>query len=238
MRYCIRIIFVFALLPLVVSCASQINGSLGRTGQAELAVGVFLQPRMTTLLRMLAAASGSATADGPILDGTAIAASMSAAPGIASVSFRNTSPVAIEGPVRISQIGDFLAPGSESGGFIVFEQGASGGRCIITLSRETGPRILSLISPEIAEYLNALMAPLATGELLSKAEYLDLINTVYGKSFADEISQSFIRASIEFPGPIQAVRGGTFQGRRADFAVPLPDLLVLETPLICAVTWQ
>ena len=227
-----------ALLPLVVSCASQINGSLGRTGQAELAVGVFLQPRMTALIRTLAAASGSSTADGPVLDGAAIAASMSAAPGIASVSFRNTSPAAIEGPVRISQIGDFLAPGSERGGFIVFEQGASGGRCVITVSRESGPRLLSLISPEIAEYLSALMAPLATGELLSRTEYLALVSAVYGRSFADEIAQSFIRASIEFPGPIQAVRGGTFQGRRADFAVPLPDLLVLETPLIWEVTWH
>jgi hypothetical protein len=200
---------------------------------------------MTALVRTLAAASGgeapapagSAGDAAPVLDGPAIARSMSAAPGVVSVSLANTAAAAVEGPLRVSPIGDFLAAGGK-GGFISFEQGGEGGRCTIAISRQTGPELLSLLSPEITDYLNALMAPLVTGETLSKPEYLALVSTVYGKAIADEISRSVIRASIEFPGPIRSVRGGAFSGRRANFDIPLPDLLVLETPLRYEAAWN
>ncbi|GHV95335.1 hypothetical protein AGMMS50293_16550 [Spirochaetia bacterium] len=228
------------------SCAAQIRGPLNADGSADLQIRASLEPRMAALIRSLSAVATGPAMDGPLLDGPAIAQSMSNAPGISSVSFSNTAPAAIEGPVRVSQIGDFLAAGgsapggstSGSSGFISFEQSSGRGRCSIGLSRETGPEILSLLSPEISEYLSVLMAPLATGEQISKAEYLELVSTVFGKALADEISRSTIRVSIDFPGAIQSVRGGTFSGRRAEFTVPLPDLLVLETPLSYEVIWK
>lgn len=222
------------IAALCTSCAARINGALGASGQAELYIRAVLEPRITALIRGLAAAGGAAL-DGPVLDGPAIAGSMSAAPGIASVSFRNTAPEAVEGPVKVSRIGDFLASGS---GFITFEQGRAGGRCVITISLDTGPRILSGISPEVADYLSILMAPLATGEALGKEEYLALVRSVYGGGIAAEISASTIRASVEFPGPVKSVKGGTFSGRRAEFLIPLPDLLVLERPLSYEVEWH
>jgi hypothetical protein len=236
---------LFFTLCVCVSCASQINGSLKGDGQADLDIHTALEPRMTALIRGLAIASGTvqpgAAMSAPILDGPAIAASMSSAPGVASASFKNTTPAAIEGPVKITRIGDFLAPAAAPGraSFIVFEQGApSGGRCTANLSLNSGPEILSLISPEISDYLAALMAPLATGEVLTRAEYLTLVGSVYGKGIADEIAQAFIRAYIDFPGPVQSVKGGTFSGRRAEFAIPLLDILALETPLSYEVVWR
>lgn len=225
-----------AFLPLF-SCAARITGSLQETSQAELVVHASLQPRMAALLRRLAAAAGSVSTDRPVLDGAVIAASLAAAPGIASASFRNTAPAVIEGPVQVSRIGELLAS-NRGVGFIQFEQGASGGRCLITLSRDSAPQLLSLLSPEFTACLGALMAPLATGEALGKAEYLALVGMVYGSGIADEISQSSIAVSVEVPGPVQTVRGGTFSGRRADFAIPLLDLLALETALTYELVWK
>jgi len=241
---------LFFTLCVCVSCASQISGSLKGDGQADLDIHTALEPRMTALIRGLAIASGTvqpgAAMSAPILDGPAIAASMSSAPGVASVSFKNTSPAAIEGPVKIARIGDFLAPAAAPGrvSFIDFEQSASlggassGGRCTANLSLSSGPEILALISPEISDYLAALMAPLVTGEVLTRAEYLALVGSVYGRGIADEIAQAFIRAYIDFPGPVQSVKGGTFSGRRAEFAIPLLDILALETPLSYEVVWR
>jgi len=235
-------LLVMAFLLLCVSCASQINGSLKGDGQADLQIYAALEPRMAALIGGLAAATGAAQPGAPILNGPAIAASMSSAPGIASVSLKNTTPAAIEGPVKIAKIGDFLAPSSKNARFINFEQNASGkaagGKCAINLNLDSGPEILSLISPEINDYLAALMAPLATGEVMTKAEYLMLVGSVYGRSIADEIARAFIRASIDFPGQVQSVKGGTFSGKRAEFAIPLLDILTLETPLSYEVTWQ
>ena len=226
---------------LCTSCAAQINGSLKGDGQADLQIRAALEPRMTALIGGLAAASGTAQPGAPILDGPAIAASMSAAPGVSSASFKNTAPAAIEGPIKIAKIGDFLAPdGSNKASFIVFEQnaGGGGGKCAINLSRDSGPEILALISPEISDYLSALMAPLVTGETMTKAQYLILVSSVYSRNITDEISKAVVRASIEFPGTVQSAQGGTFSGKRAEFAIPLLDILVLETPLSYEVVWR
>jgi hypothetical protein len=250
--FAILIFFLVSLL-FFTSCAAQISGSLKGDGQADLNIYAALEPRMTALIRGLSMASGMlqpGAMPAPILDGPAISASMSAAPGVASVSFKNTAPGAIEGPLKITRIGDFLAAGRANGSknlsFIDFEQNAaslgggasSGGRCSVNLSLSSGPEILALISPEISGYLAALMAPLATGEVLTKAEYLALVGSVYGRGIADEIAGAFIRAYIDFPGPVQSVKGGTFSGRRAEFTIPLLDILALETPLSYEVVWR
>jgi hypothetical protein len=161
---------------------------------------------------------------------------MSAAPGIASVSLKNTTPSGVEGNVRISKISDFLS--SKQSGFINFSQTSSGGRCEINISLDKGPQILESFSEDIAAYLNALMAPIASGERLSKREYLELITSIYSKGVSDEIAASRIRASIDFPGAVTAAKGGTFTGRRAEFDISLLDLLVLETPMTYEVTWR
>jgi hypothetical protein len=163
---------------------------------------------------------------------------MSTAPGVTSVLFRNTAPASIEGTIQISELNDFLAAADISRGvrrrFIVFEQGC----CEIYINRENGPVILGLLSPDITDYLNALMAPIATGENMSKTEYLELVSSFYNRTISNEIAGSRIRASIEFPGTITSVRGGTFSGRRAEFDIPLLDLLVLETPMVFEVQWR
>jgi hypothetical protein len=230
---CFLLFGVFAML--IFSCAARISGKLDQGSAGDFTAAIRLQPRISALIGSFQNLSGEKRAQ--IIDGPAISNSMSKAPGIALVSFKNTSDTSIEGPVKISKIGDFLA--SSGAGFIRFEPSSGGaGRCTINLRREQGPEILLFISPEITAYLEALMAPLATGEELSRAEYLELVGSMYGKGIADEISASTISASIDFPGQVQTVQGGTFSGARAEFQIPLLDLLVLETPLSYAVTWR
>jgi hypothetical protein len=238
MVYLKRESFLLCLLLVVLffSCTTRISGSLAPGGTGEFAISTSLEPRMAALIRTLVAMGGGGEF---ALNGEAIAQSMTTAPGVDSVSFRNTGPVAIEGLIKISKIGDFLAPAGGAKGFITFEEAKSGGgRLTINLNREVGPEILSLISPEVADYLSALMAPLATGEGMTKAEYLVLVSSVYGKVVADEISRSSIRAAIDFSSPVNAVRGGTYSGKQATFTIPLLDLLVLESPLAYEVTWK
>jgi hypothetical protein len=207
-------------------------------GQADLKIYAALEPRITRLLTALSAASGATQPGASILDGPAIAASMTAAPGVASASFANTTPTSIEGPVKIKNIGDFL--GSRfSGGFIRFVPNHPvGGRCTVTLNLKSGPQMLAYISPDIVAYLSALMAPLATGEAMTKKEYLELVASIYGSGIAEEISGAQLNVIIDLPGPVQSVKGGTFSGKRAEFAIPLADLLVLEKPLTYEVVWK
>jgi hypothetical protein len=234
-------LFLCLIVPSAVfsSCAARISGELKRGGAGDFTVSTNLEPRVSSLIRSFAAMAGGGTAAGaPVLNGEAISRSLSAAPGVESAGLRNTGPVSLEGPVKITNIQDFLAPARDKKGFIVLEEDTSGGRLSVTLNRDLGPDILSLISPEISDYLSALMAPIATGETLSKTEYLELVGSVYGKPIADEISGASIRASVDFPGQVRSVRGAGFSGRRVEFDIPLLDILVLESPLVYEVAWN
>jgi hypothetical protein len=208
-------------------------------GQADLGINAELKPNMSALIGRFAALSGTAKPGQPLLVGPALANSMTGAAGIASVSFANKTTSSIEGSVKISRINDFLSSGNISG-IIKFEQKNSAGEGFfsVNLSLASGPWVIGLISPEFGAYLNTLGAPIATGEVMTKAEYLTFVTSIYGKDIADEIAASSIRASVNFPGVIQRVKGGTFTGRKAEFEIPLLDILVLEKPLSYEVVWK
>jgi hypothetical protein len=173
---------------------------------------------------------------------------MAAAPGISGVSLVNINPTTVAGTIRIAQVDAFLAPPEGAAGstvlrrFIVYEprqlSPPSPGRLTLALARDSAPLVLSLLSEEVTAYLTALMAPAATGELLSKADYLDQVGWIYGRTVANEIAAARITATIDFPGPISGIRGGTFSGAQARFELPLVDLLVLEEPLEYEVRWR
>ncbi|MCL2184553.1 MAG: hypothetical protein FWB86_01690 [Treponema sp.] len=218
-----------------MSCAARIDGSIAANGSAVLSVNFSLQRGMTSLISRLSAAGGN---EGMVLDSASISRSLSAAPGVSSARLRNTSTNAIEGQVHISRISDFLSAAGR--GFITFEQRVpeTGGRCRVVIDRSTSPEIIKLLSSDICDYLNALMAPIVTGENISKEEYLELVSSFYNNQISGEIASSRINTYVEFPGTVRSVSGGTFSGRNALFDIPLLDLFVLETPLVYEVIWN
>ncbi|MDR0569214.1 MAG: hypothetical protein LBG87_08425 [Spirochaetaceae bacterium] len=229
---------------LFASCSGRVNGVLREDGSADLTLRASVEPRMAGLIRALSRLNNpSASASDPILNGPAIAASMSAAPGVKSASFRNTTPTSIEGTIAFTRVDAFLAiPGNQgAGAFVTYGQTSAGGRFRIALNRSTGPRLVAAVSPDVSVYLEALMAPVVTGEVVSKTEYLNMVRSVYGKPIADEIAAAKIQASIDFPRPIDTIRRGAVSSadkNRGEFTIPLLDLLVLESPLEYEVSWK
>jgi hypothetical protein len=220
------------------SCGASISGRLERGGGGDFTVSAALAPGAAGKLRDFLRLAQGNSGGGALLDASAIALSLSRAPGTASASFRNTGPVSLEGSVKIASLEEFLAP-SDGAGFISFqESSAGGGRISIVLNRQTAPAALAFISPDIIYNLMFLFAPIATGDELSKEEYLTQVTLVHGAATAAEIAEARILVSVEFPGPLVSVRGGIFSGRKAEFAVPLVELLVLEQPLSYEAVWK
>jgi hypothetical protein len=234
MKHILLSLLVFTFF---VSCSAQITGSLNIDASADLSLRAALEPRMAVLIRVLSRAGGG-TGD-QVIDGPAIGRSMAVAPGIKTASFTNVNSSTIEGTISLFRVDEFLALPSRAVAtrFITYEQSGAGGQITIHLDRSSGPQIIPLISRDVVDYLSALMAPVVTGETLSRAEYLSLVTTVYGKPVADEMAAARIRASIAFPAPVTAVKGGVASGNRAEFDIPLLDLLVLERALDYQVKW-
>ena len=231
-------LLILPLLTLFFSCAARIDGTIREGGSAEVSFQTSLEPRIIALIQSLRSFMGE-TPSTPILDGPAMGYSLASSPGISSVSIRNTSGTSLEGIIYISNIGDFLASPAGKGRFITYVEGRTPGSSslIITLDKDTTPELISRLSPEAVEYLEALFAPAVLGETSTKAEYLSLVSMIYGRAMADEITAARIRASVEFPRSVSSTHGGAASGRRVDFNIPLVDLLVLETPLRYEVIW-
>jgi hypothetical protein len=231
------VVFLGCALSLA-SCGGAVSGTLERGGTGDFKVSAALTPAVAGKIRDLMAFSQAGPAAGPLINGPEIALSMSGAPGVAQVSFRNTGPASLEGPVKISSIRDFLAPSGKAGFISYTENPGGGGRAAVTLNRETAPAALSMISPDLSYYLYFLFAPIVTGEPFGKDEYLAQVGLFHGPAVAEELAQARIQVSVEFPAPLTAVRGGTFSGRKAEFIIPLADLLVLEQPLSYEAVWK
>jgi hypothetical protein len=220
---------------LLLSCSGQADVAIRQNGAAEISLEFSLGAHSAALLRSFSALMGART--GPVLDGPALAASISGAPGVAGAELANRDPASIGGSITLTRIDEFLrfpAAPNEGLPFITWDRA---GKLAFFLDRETSPVLMALFSAEAGDYLSALMAPCATGDPLSREEYAALLGSVYGRALADEVSAARVGLSVEVPGTITAVRGGDFRGRRARFEIPLLDLLVLDRPLHYEVSW-
>lgn len=237
----------FALL--LSACSGRVSGSLRSDGSADLYLEISLESQMSALIRSISnlANRGSSPAgarEPPLLDGAAMARSISAAPGVTAVTMGNPNPSTVAGSIRISQVDQFLAfraSAAAENRFITYSPGLSRqmeSSMRIHLDRLNAPRLLALFSEDIRDYLSTLIAPVATGEVLGKEEYLNLVTSFYGKPLADEMAAAHITVVFGFPSPINSVKGGAFSGTQARFTIPLVDLLVLDVPLEYEVVWQ
>jgi hypothetical protein len=231
-----NLILVSAVLLLTLSsCSARIEGELFSGGAAELRLNLSLEPMTTALVRRLRAFVGD-NAEAPLLDAQALSRSMAALPGIGPLSLKNSSSSSINGTVSVLNLVDFL---STAGGsrVITYTEGRNESSITINLDRESGPALIARLSPEAEEYLSALMAPAILGDTSTREEYLDLIAMVYGRPLADEIDRSRILVFLDLPRPVTAVKGGTARRNRAEFEIPLTDILVMERPLEFMVSW-
>jgi len=229
---------VLSLSLVFFSCSAGINGEFQEGGTVNISIKTALEPRTISLIRSLRGFMGE-TDNTPILDGQSIGQSMAASPGVRAVSFKNTSTSALDGTVSISKVDDFLSADGSKTRLISYTEGREAGTSsiIISLDKESAPEIIAHLSSEVEDYLSALMAPAVLGESSTRQEYLALITAVYGRPLADEIAAARLKASIGFPRPVTTVRGGNAAGKRAEFDIPIVDILVLEQPLCYEVAW-
>jgi hypothetical protein len=239
-------LILMTALVLLTSCTGQINGVLREDGSADVTVQTNLQPAMAALAFSFSEADR-------LLDAASITKSLSASRGIKSAAFRSITGSSLVGTIDISNVNEFLSNTAiQDRRFVKFEQNGKTGKLEITLDRSFSPDLFALLSPDLPEYLSVLlMSPAAEEQwqyITTKADYLTELKTYYRnilprdkKKMADdlvaEIKAAQIHLAIDFPKPVRSVQGGRFSGKRAEFDIPLLDLLVLETPMRYVAEW-
>jgi len=233
------VLLLLALLIPLSACSARVDGRIAEGGTLSLTLETALQPKMATLMSTLSGAE----ADAVVLDAPGIAASLRGAPGVGAVDLRNPSPRGLAGTILVADLNRFLTASGPGGAqtrlrFLSYETQDSGGSLAVHLDRAGAPELLALLSPDVVDYLSVLMAPAATGEALSRDDYLDLVRSVYGEGIAAEMRSASIEVALAVPGAILTVQAGTFSGRRAVLTVPLLDILVLDRPFVYEIRWK
>ncbi|MFA6504981.1 MAG: hypothetical protein WCT14_02720 [Treponemataceae bacterium] len=234
--FVVRVSHPACILVLVASfvlfaCSARYDIVVGRDGSAQTDFSAFVGARTSNLISNLAGVSSSNKV--LVLDAVSISKALKASPAVSSVSLRNPDARSLSGTVAVSRFDRFL-----SSRFIRVEITASGGSVSFSLDRVIAPEVLASLSPEIGDYLSALMAPIATGENLGNDEYFALVSSVYGDGVAREIRESKVTLSLKLPGPAVSARGGIISGEKAEFTFPLIDFLTLEKPVRLEAFWR
>ena len=111
----------------------------------------------------------------------------------------------------------------------------------LTLSPATMRALYDSMDEQTRSYADLFMAPAFTGEQMSGEEYIALISSVYGSDLADEISTARMEVTLTAPKGSKVAscsrEDAKLSGRRAQFAIPLLDLLVMEKEQRYRISW-
>ncbi len=230
MKHSVVLLVLFPLLSFV-SCAARYDVALTAEGAASIELSASVGPRTANLIANLA---GTPAGDAvPLLDASEIGRALRSSAGVRAVDLRNRDPRSLAGRVSVDDFSRFLSPR-----FIRVERTGSGGRASIDLDRSSAAELLASLSPDIGDYLSALMAPVSTGDSMTAEEYVGLVSSVYGEGVAREIREARVLVSLDLPGEAFDVKGGTAAGRAAEFTLPLLDFLTLEKPISLGASWR
>ncbi len=114
----------------------------------------------------------------------------------------------------------------------------------LIFSPETIQGIVSSLPEETRELFDLLMAPVLTGEEMSRKEYVDLVGSVYGEELADEINSALFQVSLECPDnctikktALSNLNTAVTGLKKASFSIPLADFLCITKAWTFSITW-
>lgn len=226
------LLIVMALFFVLTSCSLSVVATLRPDRQVDIIYSGEVKPKVASLLQAFGGATQAESE--PLISATSVTASLEKIPELSSIMTKNLDPQGLEGKLSITN------PEKLSARFSFMDQTFGTDESVFNLriTRESAPELLALFSPEVRDYLDALMAPISSGETLTLTEYRSLLTSVYGKTIAQEIETSHVSLEIRVPGRVLRVVGGTSSGSRAVFVIPLQDLLVLQKPLLYQIAWK
>ncbi|MBP3710516.1 MAG: hypothetical protein J6I73_08980 [Treponema sp.] len=92
-------------------------------------------------------------------------------------------------------------------------------------SLETFTKLYESLPPSLQSYIDLFMAPIFSGDAMTKGEYLDLVASVYGKKLADEVAAARVKITMYGGNAKQA------------YTIPLVELLTATMQNVYSIAW-
>lgn len=134
-------------------------------------------------------------------------------------------------------------PGADE--FIVHSSEKGISTLAINLTPENIRKVVALLPAETAMYIDLLIAPVFTGEAMTKADYVDLISIAYGETMAEDLKNAFVTFEFSVPGKItKATLSNQYMGniyardKTIKTEIPLLNLLTDLSGTSCVINWK
>jgi hypothetical protein len=191
MKYSFTILF-FACVLLLAGCDTTVTVSADKKNGASFICSAAMGTAIEQTVRTVSGAQGSS----PLFNGSEIKKQMEAA-GFQNVSASDPSPSSLSLKGYISRLADGLP--AVPGAFTYSETPDGRHKLVFVLSARILKQAAALLPEKERSYTDLLMAPVFTGETMSKDEYLDLVSSVYGQSITEELKNSRLVIVMEAP---------------------------------------
>lgn len=202
-------IAAFVAFILFSSCGASIEIN-AENGSATIAYRASFGRAFIDLMRALSDDTTS-----PLFDAQVIQAQFRAS-GIDNAIVASSSDESLSISTRLPY--NSRNPLSQSG---CLEKSAQG--ITLTFSPKTLQALYVSLPPLVQSYIDLCMSPVFIGEKMARADYIDMVASVYGQALADELDAAHVTITL---------RGESANAVKKTRTIPLVELLTLDEPLV------
>lgn len=216
---------VLSICVIFTSCTTSVALDARTDKSGSVAMQTKLSPSVQTLIASLAGAESTEE----LFDAAQIRASLKAA-GFAVTGLKFPSKSALTVTAETKNITTMLR-GSKDFITVTSSNGINDMR--IKLSPENVRKAVAVMPEDTALYIELLIAPVFTGEVMSAQEYTDLIAIAYGEKIAQDLLKARVNLIYSIPGTI--ISAEMTNSKENDIAVK-DNTITMSIPLVTLLT--
>ena len=216
---------VLLICVIFTSCTTSVSLETRTDKSGAVAMQTKLSPSVQTLVASLAGVDSTEA----LFDANQIRASLKAA-GFAVTGLKFPSKSALTVTAETKNITTMLR-GSKDLLTVTTANGVNDMR--IKLTPENVRKAVAVMPEDTALYIELLIAPIFTGEVMSAQEYTDLIAIAYGDKIAQDLQKARVNLLFSVPGTILSAE--MTNSRENDIAVK-DNTITMSIPLVTLLT--
>lgn len=228
--------FLMFLSLLLISCAPRLSIVINEEETGSLSFQTETDSVVETPVRSIL----NLPEDVPLFDADAVTSSLISS-GIQITQLKIPGLAGLQFDAVISDISNAFPQVS---GAFSYKKESTKQSLTFTISPEILQSAVSFMPPETAEYIELLMAPVFTGEALTKEEYEELIDIVYGNTCGSAMKNSSMKISITTPTKVRetsisdtSMGSASYKDNQALFSIPFSVLLTKTEPTSFTIIW-
>lgn len=218
--------FLFSCMPkYTLNINSDYSGTLTFEASIDEAVAKVIK-NMQAMGKSNAQASGNAF----FINAKIISDELKKNPSLSAIKINQKGAYAISGSFNFTDLNTLFLDksGKVVKGIVQMTKNGSKSNLSFTIDRTKAKYLTDMLPGIDPEVINVLQAPAIEDEAMTEAEYLDMLQGVFGKKNIDVIKNATITCTVTVNGKLNSQLGGIATGNTVIYKMSVLQALVLE----------